>query len=163
MGDCIQLCFAEELSNCTLSKITNKQCDPSCDNPYCIAFDVLLIEAKNLDLNTETMMTVQDANGTIYASDAFQCPWNGSIVTNISDEDALCLDSSTKSAFLDPNVPESTYSKCDPDWIGDKMCDDACRMDECQNDGTDCSSGCIDDFCSVLYRVWDISTTKGIK
>ena len=36
-------------------------------------------------------------------------------------------------------------------WIGDGLCDDVCRTDECTNDGGDCDLGCIDDTCHLIF------------
>ena len=149
------MCFVDEISNCTVDKIANNQCDADCDNPYCIAYGELHADEDDI-IDSETMLTVQDANGTVYAADGFQCPWNGSMSTsNTSEEYPFCSESSTRSVFLDENVPEDTYSAtCDPSWIGDTVCDDACRIEDCGYDEDDCNSGCIDELCPILDSVW---------
>ena len=38
-GDCAQLCFANELTNCTYDKFTNDECDQGCDNEYCMLYE----------------------------------------------------------------------------------------------------------------------------
>ena len=37
-GDCLQLCFAPELGNCTYDKFTNDECDEGCDTKYCMEY-----------------------------------------------------------------------------------------------------------------------------
>ena len=149
------MCFVDEISNCTVDKIANNQCDADCDNPYCIAYEEEYSDEDDI-IDSETMLTVQDANGTVYAADGFQCPWNGSISTaSISEEYPFCSESSTKSVFPDENVPEDTYSAtCDPSWIGDTICDDYCRVSDCGFDEGDCDAGCTDDTCSIMHAVW---------
>ena len=121
-----QLCFAEELANCSLQKLANNHCDPGCDSEYCIAYDEKNIMKRDLEFSVETMLT-ETVNDTIYAADAFKCPWNGtSSFTNLSDEYPFCSDSSAESIFIDPNVPSDTYDLCDSEWIGDMLCGMAC-------------------------------------
>ena len=38
----------------------------------------------------------------------------------------------------------------------DGSCDDACRIDACLNDGGDCDTGCVGDYCSQIFLAWSI-------
>ncbi len=108
-GDCIQLCLVDELTNCTLNLLANDRCDAACDNVFCAPY------------SNENFLTPDPdtRNGTVYAADSYQCPFNGSVVTD--DE---CSQSSAQSVYLDPNVPAQDYSLCESTWIGDGLCDD---------------------------------------
>jgi len=151
MGDCLQLCFADEISNCSLSKLANNQCDPGCDNRYCIGFNAEAIIDEQLDFSDVAAMWVQERNGTLYAPDSYECPWNGSLSES---EYPFCSAASTESVFIDPNIAEKVQIECDPSWIGDALCDDACRVSECANDGGDCDMQCTHDFCSKSFQIW---------
>ena len=136
-GDCLQLCFAEELTNCTLDKIFDDKCDQECDNEYCSKypwggnFDPIqaeLVESSECDI----------------------------IDINKSTVNSSCSTLSIYSPYIDANVPEYANQApvCAPDWVGDGFCDDACRIDECLQDNEDCNEGCVDDYCSNVYYLW---------
>ena len=38
MGDCVQLCFSNPVSNCSYDLFTNDICDEECNNKYCIGY-----------------------------------------------------------------------------------------------------------------------------
>ena len=106
----MQLCLAEELSNCTLDLYSNDVCDPECDTIYCMRYIY----------GTETFSnpaTLTRDNGTLYAADAYHCEY---IVT----EDAYprCNESTaSESIYIDRNVPQDKYKLCQLNWIGDGM------------------------------------------
>ena len=141
----------------------NEDCDAGCDNKYCLIYDNLdyqtpIITYGNVDYD-EIRYSVQteEFNGTVFAADNFNCPYNGSVSSNDSSltiDYAACNESAAESPFVDPNVPKNTYSLCPSEWIGDAFCDDTCNTADCGMDGGDCDSYCDDDTCSIFYQVW---------
>ena len=121
-GDCLLLCFAEELTDCTLDKLMNDRCDPECSNKYCVIYDELDHYAQSDDELLKLMRT-ETRNGTVFAADNMMCPWNGSLISSESTEYPPCNGSVTGSIYVDPNVPEDAYSLCQESWIGDEFCD----------------------------------------
>ena len=112
----------EEISDCSLDKLTNDQCEEECNNAFCMQYDATSIDGGSFDFSSNTVVTVQDSNGTVYAADGFQCPWNGSVTTstsNSSESDLypLCNVSSAESPYLDPNLPDEII--CRSEWIDD--------------------------------------------
>ena len=78
-------------------------------------------------------------------------------VTNITGN--ACTISAYYSIYVDPNVPSSEYWKCPESWIGNGLCDDSCRTEECSWDNGDCDEDnmCIDgSMCATVYTFWNI-------
>jgi len=149
-GDCLQLCFAPELSSCSLDLLGNPGCDDECWNEYCGYYDIggTFKEPPVVDLT--------------------HCSWprssNGSDALNTLN----CSDS--VSIFLDPNIPtdryfgvaDEPYGVCQEEWIGDGWCDDQCRTEECSDDGGDCANGeGCGAICSLMYSVWTFAFGDG--
>ena len=46
--------------------------------------------------------------------------------------------------------------KCEPIYLNDGFCDEACRTDECLQDGNDCDliTSCVDDYCNEMFLIW---------
>merc|ERR1712048_1183792 len=99
MGDCIQLCLSNA-TNCTMELLVNEECDAECDNELCMEYPI----ADDL-INPE----YHEINGTVYAADFYQCPYNVSAV-ELSVDIAECHKSANQSIYLDPNVPVEQYA-----------------------------------------------------
>ena len=99
-------CFVDEISNCTLDLISNEQCDPQCDSPFCMAYSNENFESPLYDIRNGT-----NGSLTLWAADSYQCAYNGSLT-----DDAECQYWSAQSVYLDPNVPAEIL--CESTWIG---------------------------------------------
>ena len=66
-GDCAQLCFAEQLTNCSFAKFSNDRCDEGCNNKYCSLYYV------GSDFSTPVAYFDADGEG-IHAADRGECP-----------------------------------------------------------------------------------------
>ena len=64
-GDCIQLCFADELANCSYDKLYNNKCDEGCNNKYCAKY----LWGRDLQY---PMTKISHSGETLY-TDTFQC------------------------------------------------------------------------------------------
>ena len=145
-GDCAQLCFAEELTNCTYDMIFNDECDQECINLYCSGYD--------------WGSNFEPEQGHLF--EHITCKYNNSDYydkfrnINISQ---TCEKMSYYSPFVDRNVAwfEKGGPTCAGEWIGDGSCDDACRVDDCLNDNGDCELGCIETDCNSIYSVWQLA------
>ena len=131
----------------------NEDCDEECDKEECMMYS-------SGDTNFDSVDYMSWGDGLYYAADYWHCPYN------ISTDDYLACNASTaaESMYLDPNVPEDSYNLCDGDsgWIGDQLCDDSCRVDECGNDGGDCADGvmCAEEtLCYTVYTYWTVFAT----
>eukprot|EP00483_Globobulimina_turgida_P001101 UN01103 len=149
-GDCVQLCFAppqlQDYTNCTWQQFTNNVCDKGCNNKYCTAYKY------NSDFTNAIAAAIDDKP---YTADLLQC-YNANIsesTYNYNESATECWKSSTSNIYLETNV-ENQIKHCISWWIGDGVCDDACRTDECLQDGNDCDLGCYDDTCSQLHEAW---------
>eukprot|EP01084_Bolivina_argentea_P077634 140859_1 len=136
-GDCMQLCFAPEIANCSMDKLMNSKCDPGCNNHYCSGYE--------WGSNMIRSMASK--------SDLWNCD---DVITNISGimMNHTCHESAKQSIYIDGNVPDDPYNYCDIVWIGDGECDDTCRTNECMNDNGDCDLGCVGDTCNTMYEAW---------
>eukprot|EP01084_Bolivina_argentea_P100501 180421_1 len=143
-GDCMQLCFAPEISNCSLDKLNNDKCDEGCNNKYCTGYEWMS--------TFDAPYTIRKDDGLSYAADLHQC------VTNVTVDDSLIVDGNTctrsarNSVFVD--APADKYKPCVSAWIGDGECDDSCRTEECSYDLDDCALGCVDGTCNLFYQFW---------
>ena len=90
MGDCAQLCFAEELTNCTYDKFYNDKCDKGCDNEYCSWY----LWGSNFKTPFET--------------DNDQCQAQNNTIISSS-----CAESSINSPYVDPIIAQWVQPKCD--------------------------------------------------
>eukprot|EP01083_Nonionella_stella_P135456 412062_1 len=138
-GDCTQLCFVPQISNCTFDLYSNDICDEPCDNKYCAKYSGWGV-----------------SYGTPRATDNSKCSIEGDDVASLS-----CMDSNstyvTKAFVAVPDFinPLSYTPKCEDRWIGDSICDDLCRTTECNQDGGDCdTASCVGDMCELIYSVW---------
>jgi len=147
-GDCLQLCFASELTNCSLSLISNDVCDDECNNIYCAS----------------------DPEANAIVPDNGNCE---SVITNSTVNEEECLYSSWNSDYLDPNVlamypdfpvSNTSYSSCSPTAIGDGRCEDLCNTEECLFDGGDCDSGAgcgeLSDCYYIYNQAWLVFFTE---
>ena len=100
-GDCVQLCFAEELTNCSYEKLFNGKCDKGCDNNYCSRY--------TLNSNFYAPITLERWDG-LYQSDDFQCKQKNVTSSKLDEFDyninETCADSSIYSPYIDPNIPQ---------------------------------------------------------
>eukprot|EP01084_Bolivina_argentea_P013130 24602_1 len=163
-GDCVQLCFAHEITNCSFDKLTNNKCDKGCDNKYCsqymVGSDFKNPERKKTEDNKYSKaLTLQ--------SDMFTCLTNNSANSLWYSSDVFCAESATKSPFIDPNVPNYSYYKCPDHWIGDGKCDDSCMTEQCSYDNGDCDqeNACSENqenenLCYTMYQFWNAIVTQ---
>eukprot|EP01083_Nonionella_stella_P106358 306793_1 len=152
-GDCVQQCFAKntDYTNCTWDKYTNDRCDEGCDNKYCAGY--------MMRSNWSSLISYTGNN-----SDLEHCK-NGEwarIITNTGN----ITRTGDKSQSVDCRLSQSVYIEWDNekqfkeclrgDWIMDGLCDDACRTEECNYDGSDCDGGCQEegDLCLTVYSIW---------
>ena len=131
MFNSIQLCFAEELTDCSRDDLYNEKCDEPCNNDYCSAYQ-----------NLAGISGVQDLK---YDPDFEHC-----ISNPVS---AACQNSSIRSTYLDTRISWNADNVCDPDWIGDSNCDDSCQTEECSYDKGDCALLCTG-VCFAAGAVW---------
>jgi len=132
-GDCRQLCFAPELTNCTQSLLSNDPCAVECVNPYCAAYP-------------------SGPTGVDFSQpdDSYACQQGSA--GNSSTNDSACAQSSAHSLFMDPNVEPVA---CQSQWLNDGLCDDACMTAECSYDAGDCDASCADsDLCEACFSGW---------
>eukprot|EP01083_Nonionella_stella_P016728 46723_1 len=154
-GDCAQLCFAPQLTNCTYSKLTNGQCDDGCNNEFCSYY--------NLWQNAREPNELPLHGGSHGAADLFHCPTNYTSEIGYNFSADAC--SSTHSVYVDPNVDPSSYYECKETFIGDGACDDVCRSYQCLYDGGDCDegNGCKQGSnCYNVYLVWTAVVPPGV-
>ena len=64
-----------------------------------------------------------------------------------------CSAESVGSTFVAPSGYPTAGGGCANWWIGDSICDDECRSEECEFDGGDCAEGnlCGTDFCASYF------------
>eukprot|EP01083_Nonionella_stella_P052304 138820_1 len=146
-GDCVQLCFAEEYTNCTWDLFTNNVCDAGCDNEYCQAY--------KWKSDFVSRLTIE-RNNSEYSADLHSCArLNDTYFGNIT---VNTCEGVQGSSYLDIDayyVDGKKYLiQCRLHYIGDGFCDDACRIEGCGYDEDDCSLGCINDICSQIYIAW---------
>ena len=111
MCEGMQLCLADELTNCTEELLANGECDEQCNNKYCSAYDY----ASTSFLNP--MTKIGHNSSILYAADHTYCPYNVSF-----DDYLFCNESASQSIYLDPNVHPQEYALCPTSWIGDGIC-----------------------------------------
>eukprot|EP01083_Nonionella_stella_P228386 809465_1 len=139
-GDCVQLCFASQLTECSYDLYTNDVCDEGCDNDYCTEYYDETFQSKK---RFEHM-----------SADLWHCPFNTNLTMTITENTTVnstnCTESHSNFLDVDPTT------KCSIDWIADNVCDDACRTDECAQDGGDCESigACTDNDCKFIFDAW---------
>eukprot|EP01083_Nonionella_stella_P054263 143307_1 len=135
-GDCLQLCFSP-LTNCTYDLYTNDVCDEACNNDYCM-------EYYDEEYTRPKIQTHNSDNTIIYGPDNEECRmYNYS--SNLTCEES-------NSSYND----QMLFSKCGSTWVGDGLCDDLCRTDECNQDGGDCEAtgACTANICKYIYDAW---------
>eukprot|EP01083_Nonionella_stella_P195392 719808_1 len=139
-GDCVQLCFAPQLTNCTYDLYTNDVCDEGCDNDYCVEYEDVSFETK----------WIYNSSGKWRAADLWHCEIDYTL------NKPTCEDSNSSYVSHEMVDEYNEYIKCEPDWIGDSDCDDSCRTNECDQDGGDCALGstCIANSCKYIYDAW---------
>eukprot|EP01084_Bolivina_argentea_P029525 54831_1 len=157
-GDCMQLCFSKQITNCTEEKLMNNKCDNGCNNKYCSGYAY----GQGAKSSFETPL-VSFYNDNIYtgiekSADNFNCISNQSFIINNDFNNVTCNNSNSlyiTNEFKKVNIEGLT---CEPGWIGDSECDDLCRTDECQHDMNDCISGfaCVDNSCYHIYQAWNL-------
>lgn len=113
MGDCIQLCFAEELANCSWGKLNNDKCDEGCDNNYCSGYRW----GSDFSVAKSTWY-----GHSLYSADFEHCPLNGSEFVTDTNTNLTCFQSSSNSMFIDHNLPNHSSLHCQDHWIKDGMC-----------------------------------------
>eukprot|EP01083_Nonionella_stella_P094719 265838_1 len=139
-GDCQQLCFAEEFSNCTWDLLSNDKCDAECDNDYC--------RWDNWQYSFEEGMFGKTDNGKC-AVEQDADNLNGTELQYIRQ----CWASVDENIYTNETCGHLRWFH----WIGDGVCDDACRIEACFNDRGDCEKGCQniqDDTCAQIYNIW---------
>eukprot|EP01083_Nonionella_stella_P303474 1050693_1 len=138
-GDCQQLCFVDEFSNCTWELFTNDKCDEECDNDYC--------RSDNWQYSFE--------EGVFRQADMDHCG-----TSNVSNNlERYWMDQCVASAH--ENI--YTNQSCEGiGWVGDGLCDDACRTEACLNDREDCEKGCMDDSCAMIFSIWTTAASIGV-
>eukprot|EP01083_Nonionella_stella_P243034 847221_1 len=144
-GDCMQLCFAPELTNCSSQDWDFlHHCDEKCDNWYCAgyasgsAFQIPI--KKSCVCSKQTCYDQWDHN--VYNSSWSTCKR----VTTVED--------------IQMFNGEKTW--CGSGWRGDGLCDDICNIKECSYDGGDCPGDCIGTMCTNLYQGWLLLTGTGV-
>eukprot|EP01083_Nonionella_stella_P047667 127571_1 len=178
-GDCAQLCFAPQLSNCEYELLTNDQCDDECNNAFCSMYnfkqshlglvptDRVFCELNNSSYRIEKG-NEQCADSTTEirgVSDMFYCPLNRSVDSGVEYNFSQTACWSSNSIYMDPNVHDGLYSPCWKGWLGDGVCDDTCRTHECLYDNGDCDegNGCKQGSnCYNVYQVWNVAIPSGI-
>jgi len=139
-----QLCFAEELTDCTLEETlcVDVDCeegvcevDDSCDGEYCTVYGG----------------SDYSGSGAPFAFTDQYCEQRG---LGSNESRYHCR---FQNEFMAPSP--TAEMGCNDLWIDDgAVCDDSCRADECSFDGDDCAEGTLclpDSFCfshSWLYR-----------
>ena len=116
-GDCTQLCFESEFSNCTFDLFSNKKCDQECNNEYCSGYkwksDFSAIHANPVYRTVNGIYGEYIADNQYFIKD----PNNTELVSNL-----------TCSQSIENNI----YTECQYSWIGDGLCDDyfvvSCKM-----------------------------------
>ena len=104
-GDCVQLCFADEYTNCSYDLFTNDVCDEGCNNEYCSGY-----EWKS-DFVWPEVLDCEDQNGTFScAADLHNCLIDLNS-TDISVSNTNC--STSISDYLD--IP---LIYCKEQWLG---------------------------------------------
>eukprot|EP01083_Nonionella_stella_P081584 224785_1 len=136
-GDCAQLCLSS-LTDCTFDLYTNDQCDDMCSNQYCTMYR---------DKYFAQPYILSDGRGP----DNFRCRVNTSFGES-SQTNRTCKESN--STYTDLHHRENVACRT-VQWVGDGVCDDFCRTDECDHDGGDCDPGsCINNKCSHIHNAW---------
>eukprot|EP01083_Nonionella_stella_P017682 49529_1 len=150
LGDCVQLCFAEEYTNCSWELYTNDVCDDGCNNKYCKQYKW------SSDFRWAITKAKVNSKGESieHSADFHHCQDEGSLATplNVLNMSKDACDWSV-STYVDTGR-DAHY--CPVEWIGDGLCDDACRTDACLQDSGDCELGCLDDICSQIYQTWNL-------
>ena len=117
-GDCLQLCFSPELTNCTYDKVFNDKCDNGCNNKYCS-----LYQWGSNFLNPAT--SDEHGDGVLYSGDLFHCLYeeqnNNTNINNADTINATCAESWISSQFTDPNVPR--FVNGEAQWDDCEVCD----------------------------------------
>eukprot|EP01084_Bolivina_argentea_P029527 54833_1 len=153
-GDCTQLCFANEISNCTYDKMMNDKCDKGCNNKYCSGY------AYGSGVRSNFHIPIFRNRGLTTAADNFNCEVN---MTSMDNKDfkvnlnITCEDSNSSyitKTFI--KAADIEGLKCTSDWIEDSNCDDLCRTNECEQDLVDCELGCINNPCYQIYQAWNL-------
>eukprot|EP01083_Nonionella_stella_P168520 569140_1 len=158
-GDCVQLCFAEQLTNCDYSLYTNHECDQECDNEYCESY---IYAGSKTQFNDAKRWECADLNEcSANCTDGYDVVTGGNNTcsgahsTYLTDEFRLymAVRYTKQSPDHDPD-DFAAHMHCSRQNIGDSKCDDLCRSDDCDNDGGDCELECIDSACSEIYQSW---------
>eukprot|EP01083_Nonionella_stella_P043974 118610_1 len=150
-GDCVQLCFATAFSDCTWDLFTNEVCDAECDNEYCVGY--------KWGSAFQTVNAV-DKNGEWFVGDNHWCLINNRTdnehETYQSTSNVSCWDSHIDNEYKDVHFDQTeiVLPECREWWIGDGLCDDACRTDSCLYDNGDCELHCLDDTCHLMFTLW---------
>eukprot|EP01083_Nonionella_stella_P043973 118605_1 len=162
-GDCVQLCFAKSFSDCTWDLFENDVCDAECDNSYCAGYHYgsSFVSANGVH---------KTVNGTYgeYTADNHWCLSKVSNADNLDEKyqstsNLSCWESFIYNEYKDAHQDETQWpmSKCMDWWIGDGLCDDACRTDSCLHDNGDCELRCLDDTCHLIFNLWSYLNPTG--
>eukprot|EP01083_Nonionella_stella_P032660 89381_1 len=150
-GDCVQLCFS---TDCTYELYTNDVCDEECNNVYCWEY--------HHNYNPFESPKIIDGSGPdlfhcVYSDDSMGIHANTTQTTltnsvyNLSCEES----SQTMRTYIDLKPEHNLDLTCRSQWVGDSLCDDICRTDECFQDGGDCESGsCTTTYCTIIHDAW---------
>eukprot|EP01083_Nonionella_stella_P016088 44970_1 len=155
-GDCVQLCFAPQLTECTFELYTNDVCDKECDNDYCQEYFNPTLQTKKIRIRDE-----------LVGPDMWNCAVNNSVRWQYEEQSNVSLAIASNSSNITCSESTSSYvsdefrnkfdfyAKCEDVMIGDTQCDDMCRTDECNQDGGDCEPGsCALNVCKFIYDAW---------
>eukprot|EP01083_Nonionella_stella_P243035 847222_1 len=143
-GDCMQLCFAPELTNCSRQDWDFLQhCDEKCDNWYCAGY--------------QFGSTFQIPMFRSCVCDHLKC--RAHFKTNVYNTSyEMCyLVSAVEDIQMFNGVEE-----CGHAWRGDGLCDDLCNIEECSYDGGDCPGDCIGNMCNSVYQGWTFLAGPGV-
>merc|ERR1712228_68266 len=137
----------------------NKMCDAECNNAYCSGY-VLGDSFEQNDTKSFSLGAKDERYGhdnlKRYTSDnAFCLDPNQAIVTDIFtfSGNMTCAESRVINTYSD--------IECQIWWIGDGLCHDACRTNECSDDQNDCDIGCSGDICQFIYNAWTLTFGVG--
>jgi len=142
-GDCSQLCFAPELTNCTLDLLMNSHCDTGCNHSYCGRISSTI--GYNLDMLDGQLTSIDMGECTQLLEDGAN---DGVVPEDCEDSQSIFTDSNVLSMYPDYD------GECDVSSIGDATCDDQCRSADCLMDGGDCNEGKVCVSGSVCEILW---------
>ena len=149
-GDCSQLCFAPELTNCTMEKFTNARCDHGCNNNYCSLYGI------SSDFESPTRLIRGDE---YWQADSMNCLALNTTVSlgNVTFDAEACA--ASESAFLVPGIAEYIRTagvSCQLNYFSNGYCDDLCRTEECLYDGGECDDMICEEGCKEFTDFWGL-------